>query len=95
MMHPFAHAFASGLLLRPAPYTVLRIVFIAVDTTQSLCSMNVVRLQATHLRLPDYRSDMRAVQRFGASGKNGQVKKVFRSMFIAMAGLVSAQGGRS
>jgi hypothetical protein len=31
MTHPFAHGFASGLLHRPAPHTMLRIVFVAVD----------------------------------------------------------------
>ncbi|MFY9801278.1 MAG: hypothetical protein WAK10_08530 [Methanoregula sp.] len=33
MTHPFTHRFASGLLLRPAPHTMLCIVFVAVDRT--------------------------------------------------------------
>ena len=31
MTHPFAHRFASGLLLLLAPHTMLRIVFVAVQ----------------------------------------------------------------
>jgi hypothetical protein len=31
MTHPFAHRFASGLLLLPASHTMLRIVLVAVD----------------------------------------------------------------
>jgi hypothetical protein len=35
MTHPFAHLFASGLLSRLAPHTMLRIVFVAVDRTHA------------------------------------------------------------
>jgi hypothetical protein len=31
MTHPFTRRLVSGLLLRPAPHTMLRIVFVAVD----------------------------------------------------------------
>jgi hypothetical protein len=35
MTHPFTRRLVSGLLLRPAPHTILRIVFVAVDRTHA------------------------------------------------------------
>ena len=43
------------------------------------------------LRPLGYRSDIRTVTAIDAFGKNEQVKKVFWTLFVAMAGLVLAR----
>jgi hypothetical protein len=45
MTHPCAHGFASGLLLLPAPHTMLRIVFVAVDWMVLVNIMDLVTSQ--------------------------------------------------